>query len=477
MALRLQIVSRHRQSLGERGIKEFGQNGGTIGRSLESDWVLPDGQRFLSSRHASIDYRSGSYYIIDTSTNGVYINGSDQPVGRGKPQRLFSGDRVRIGDYDIQVEIDEIDSTREQMAGVGHVDPVDARQRVEAPDPTSYDLIDAFEITGVGIEMMLNEDEADTLVPLNYKFKTEDVEEIVLEGDDPRPQRKAKAKSKSKPSQKIVRSARKGSAGQSMSVSTGANPSPGTSKAAPAASRSTASGSGASRAASGARSSASPSAGPSSPPVASHPRTAAPASLDAFFRGAGMNARSLDERETDEILHRVGQLMRELVVGLTENLHTRTAQKSALRQPNTTIQPRDNNSLKFSAGVEEAFESLFFRHAEQYLDAVDAVREAFGDIKRHQQILFKAMQKAMGDYIGRLDPDALEEKFSNGRHGMLRGAANKLKYWDLYKDLYQVVAQQSPGELPQLFLEELAQAYEAEANRVAGHPRQRRKAS
>ena len=83
MALRLQIVSRHRQSLGERGIKEFGQNGGTIGRSLESDWVLPDGQRFLSSRHASIDYRSGSYYIIDTSTNGVYINGSDQPVARG----------------------------------------------------------------------------------------------------------------------------------------------------------------------------------------------------------------------------------------------------------------------------------------------------------------------------------------------------------------------------------------------------------
>ena len=42
---------------------EFGQTGGTIGRSLESDWVLPDGQRYLSSRHASIDYRSGSYFL------------------------------------------------------------------------------------------------------------------------------------------------------------------------------------------------------------------------------------------------------------------------------------------------------------------------------------------------------------------------------------------------------------------------------
>ena len=91
MALRLQIISRHRQGLGDRSTKEFGRDGGTIGRSLESDWVLPDGQRYISSRHASIDFRSGSYYIVDTSTNGVYVNDSEQPVGRGNPQRLFSG--------------------------------------------------------------------------------------------------------------------------------------------------------------------------------------------------------------------------------------------------------------------------------------------------------------------------------------------------------------------------------------------------
>ena len=111
MALRLQIVSRHRQSLGERGVREFGHAGGTIGRSLESDWVLPDGQRYLSSRHASVDYRSGSYYVVDSSTNGVYVNDAEQPVGRGNPQRLFTGDIIRIGDYEIQVEIVGEDDT------------------------------------------------------------------------------------------------------------------------------------------------------------------------------------------------------------------------------------------------------------------------------------------------------------------------------------------------------------------------------
>ena len=43
MALRLQIVSRHRRSLGEHAIREFGRAGGTIGRSGESDWVLVHG--------------------------------------------------------------------------------------------------------------------------------------------------------------------------------------------------------------------------------------------------------------------------------------------------------------------------------------------------------------------------------------------------------------------------------------------------
>jgi type VI secretion system FHA domain protein len=142
MALRLKIVSRHRQGLGERSTKEFGRDGGTIGRSLDCDWALPDGHRYLSSRHASIDYHSGSYYVLDTSTNGVYVNESDTPVGKGNPQRLFSGDRIRIGEYEFAVEIDEEDDTGKQLAD-GHVDPVKLAQRVPPPDPTRADLLQA----------------------------------------------------------------------------------------------------------------------------------------------------------------------------------------------------------------------------------------------------------------------------------------------------------------------------------------------
>ena len=157
MALRLRVVSRHHQSLGERGGIEFGHDGGTIGRSLESDWVLPDAQRYLSSRHASIDYRSGSYYVIDTSTNGVFVNGAEQPVGRGNPQRLFDGDRIRLGEYELSVEIEGEDDAAEDLSDK-HIDPVELALRVPPPDPTRADLVDPHEITGVGIEVLLSEE-------------------------------------------------------------------------------------------------------------------------------------------------------------------------------------------------------------------------------------------------------------------------------------------------------------------------------
>jgi type VI secretion system FHA domain protein len=158
--------------------------------------------------------------------------------------------------------------------------------------------------------------------------------------------------------------------------------------------------------------------------------------------------------------------MREVILGITENLHLRAEQKNVLRIPTTTIQPQRNNPLKFSASIDEALTNLLFRQSVEYLSAVDAVREAFGDIKQHQQHLLGATRTAVRDYIDRLDPDELESKFSNNKRGLMN-AANKLKYWDLFKDLYQVVAQGQRGQFPQQFLEEFTRAYEQEASHAA----------
>jgi len=424
---------------------DFGQKGGTIGRSLESDWVLPDSQRYMSSRHASIDFRSGSYYIVDTSTNGVYVNDAEQPVGRGNPQRLFTGDRLRIGEYEMSVEISELEDTREALTDDKHIDPVSKAQRVPPPDPTRADMVAPHEITAVGIEMLIDEDAEIHDIQRHNKANVanlrleEDVAPAKPKAEAPPPVATAPKRPEPPPVSAAARVVPRSAAppapptAQKSHLDVSAGPKP---------------------------SSASP---PPAPPAAAH----ALASLDAFFRGAGLPAQRLDDKQTEQALHRLGQLMREVVLGVTENLHLRAEQKNVMRVPTTTIQPQNNNPLKFSASVEEALNNLLFRDSSEYLSAVDAVRETFGDIKQHQQHILAAVRTAVVGYVNRLDPDELESKVSNGRANALINAANKLKYWDLFKDLYQVVSAHQPGQFPHQFLAELAHAYELEESRAS----------
>ena len=106
MPLELKIVGQHAHLAGDDAVRVFRDSGGTIGRSLRSDWILPDPNRFISSQHATIDFQSGAYYLADTSSNGVYINKEAKPLGKGDPRRLYDGDRLRMGEFEIEVSVD-----------------------------------------------------------------------------------------------------------------------------------------------------------------------------------------------------------------------------------------------------------------------------------------------------------------------------------------------------------------------------------
>ena len=129
MTCQLEIISEHRDIVGDDAVRVFREEGGSIGRSLQNDWILPDPDRYISGRHATIDFKGGIYYLNDTSSNGVYLNGDCEPLGKGKPQRLFNGDRIRMGDFEIVVSIDSGDDGR----GVpgGKEEPNDQRCRVD----------------------------------------------------------------------------------------------------------------------------------------------------------------------------------------------------------------------------------------------------------------------------------------------------------------------------------------------------------
>lgn len=149
MPLQLEIVSDHRELMGDDSVRVFREQSGTIGRSLQNDWILPDPDRFISGRHATIDYKGGMYYLVDTSSNGVYVNGDCEPLGKGNPQRLFNGDRLRFGDFEILVTIDTGESL--QMPVTESLDGLreHAKSLVEEEAlKTGMLLLDEEEITG-----------------------------------------------------------------------------------------------------------------------------------------------------------------------------------------------------------------------------------------------------------------------------------------------------------------------------------------
>ena len=77
------------------------------------------------------------------------------------------------------------------------------------------------------------------------------------------------------------------------------------------------------------------------------------------------------------------------------------------------------------------------------------------------------MQAAFVDFIHRLDPSDLRERFDRGlKRGGLLGAANKTKYWDLYTELYQTLAQMK-DDLPHVFVETFARSYEEKVQELA----------
>jgi type VI secretion system FHA domain protein len=117
MALRLRIVGSHAAGLGEASTKVFGVHGGTIGRGRDNDWVLPDPDRYLSGTHARVDFRAGSYIVVDTSSNGTYVNDASEPLGKFHEYTLQDGDFLRLGNYEFRVSIDATNDFPPDAAG------------------------------------------------------------------------------------------------------------------------------------------------------------------------------------------------------------------------------------------------------------------------------------------------------------------------------------------------------------------------
>ncbi|MEA3150945.1 MAG: type secretion system protein [Gammaproteobacteria bacterium] len=417
MTLRLSVVSEHGTRLGTASTKVFGVHGGSIGRGSDNEWILPDPERYLSGKHARVDFRAGTYVLVDTSSNGTYVNGAQVPLGKFHDYQLKDGDYIRLGEYELLVSIDKSNDFPPDESAIVAYDGQSPSSAVRKS--TANDL---------GADLDLSE----LLEPSDVTELDSGVRPRDAYGQAIGTARRAPAReedSSGTPWHMMTRPLKmEGTAAGS------ANSANGTAPAAMGASQ------------------------PS--------RSQAPMLFDAdfdtgltaFCRGAGVDPRSITPEARGAALQLAGQLLRESVLGLMDLNHSRSEFRNRFR-----ISPPDDgpdSPLNFSKGVDEALVRLLTTLSTR-AGSVEAIRHNFRELKAQNVASVTAMRAAFEEFLGRVDPKELEERFDRaGKRGVF-GTQNKGKYWDLYVEMFSGLAQRPADGFPHLFTETFAKAYEA----------------
>ena len=404
MTLRLSVVSEHAIRLGPHSTKVFGVHGGTIGRGTDNAWILPDPERYLSGKHVRIDFRAGTYVLVDTSSNGTYINGAQVPLGKYHDYVLKDGDYVRLGEYELLVSIDK---------GTDFAPDADAVVAYDGQSPSS--AVKKSTANDLGADLDLSE----LLEPSDQLDVDTGIRPRNAYGQAVTEDRDANAPS--------------GVAGTPWHMMTR-----------PLKVE-----------------------GKTNEELAPLLRSQAPAlyegdfdlGLAAFCRGAGIDPRTITPDARNNALQLAGQLLREAVLGLMDLNQGRNDFRNRFRIP-TPTNSGPESPLNLSQGVDEALVRLLTTVSTR-AGSVDAIRENFRELKAQSVATMTAMRAAFEEFLGRVDPKDLEERFERATKRGVFGSQSKSKYWDLYAEMFGALAQRPAEGFPHLFTEAFAKAYEA----------------
>lgn len=468
----------------------FTEQGGTIGRGHGNTWTLEDPEKFISTKHSQITFENGYYYLSDLSTNGTFFNGSREPIGSGNRVVLKDGDRFTLGDYEFLVSmrsggqdmaaafndpfgpgtfagsgpsttaLDEgaflgggrqddpfagssggfVPSIVPSLSpGLPETDPLaalDRANRINAPFHTVDTQSPAAGVQRDDADVLQHAVKWPSAIPENW-----DADEA--SSNDFKPQRKIEI-----PATRTADSQALG--GIQLLEQKRAELEQENKKLLAhivvlkhqlkeQEKKPAGSGSG---------------------------QRTATAVDGTLVEAMGLSKWNLSEQKKAEISQIVGELMRETMSGLMEALSFRKKIKEEFRINVTTIQPVENNPLKFSANIEDALENMFIKDNKAYQKPLDAVREGFYGISEHQLAVLAGIQAAFRGMLERLDPASLEQRFEKYRKAGVIKVGQKSKNWDSYKEFHQDLVNNMDNSFQHLFGYDFVQAYEEQLQKL-----------
>lgn len=478
-----------------------------IGRGNTNHWVLPDTSSMVSRQHCRIENIAGQWQLIDMSTNGTIVN--DALLARGAGAPLKPGDRLKIGEYVIDVE---------DAGGFGAGTPIATAAGDMSGDPFGvHDMVGP----GVGPPMahvpitpQIGPDAGDLFGELGNappagaapRRPTEDMfgGPAPLPGPTPSPSRPAmpfgspfdnrgrpgaipsnqpagfghsdpwvdaKALPDLDPSvappapdavaiplpQPMIGGESQGLPSNWMDEDSGVGPAP-AAPVAPAA-RPAAKPTAPARRPAPVQP-AEPAGGP--PPIAS--AISGDAALDAFLSGAGLGALPAGV-DPAAALRMLGESTRLLAGTLSRLLAARRALKSEFRITQTVIGAQENNPLKFSVDEAEILFALMGVARQGFLTGPRAVIDACHDLEAHQLALLAGLRAALDLIFQRLAPENVTRGEEPALLARMVPQAGKARLWERYQQAFTNLRRDAGENFTGAIGQAFAEAYEQAASK------------
>ncbi|WP_010175142.1 type VI secretion system-associated FHA domain protein TagH [Pseudomonas sp. PAMC 25886] len=445
-------------------ICRFTDAGGSIGRGPDNDLTLDDPGKYISRIHARIEWRGEQFYLTDTGSNPSLVN--ERPLGNGRERALEEGDRLVIGDYGLEVRLEQPLAEVQDDALATRILPplfVPPPAPVAAPLPPLEVYREPEVVAPVvlhdalaGARILEGESLFDGAVPLSDPLGLNlagRVEPLFrgTESDHVAPQMQAFVMPVMQVEAQVipedydpllgVSTLPVGAGLPAMDVNDDAGLQDERVALEPFASK-----------------------------LAPTEERAVPTGDDAVFQALlqGLGLENLHTTRTPvELAHLVGEMLRTATGGTMAVLMARALTKRESHIDMTMIGAHSNNPLKFFPDPHSALTQMLTADSPAYMRPVKAMGAAFDDLKAHELAVIAGMKAALGAVVQRFDPARVEQRHTT--HGALdkwMPARRKARLWDRLVERYEDLARDADEDLQRLFGELFSVAYEEQVARL-----------
>ncbi|MDR2386087.1 MAG: type VI secretion system-associated FHA domain protein TagH [Deltaproteobacteria bacterium] len=434
MEILFEIISHHKFFPQGRISHIFNESGGYIGRSNESDWVLPDRFREISRKHALISCDGKNFFLEDLSSNGVMSTLTQEMVGAGQRHLIQHGDSFQLGQFVIQARLLRnpnsylpVDLEGTVIENDQDLDPLVAMERQELREVRDglgfYDDLVAPKNSQPPsyADSLPDHNQAELNAMLSVRGIPEDWEadqpDLVALGLEPRAQ---------EPELWL------------HSPQDNSGPASGPQAATPVIDFIPGQGPGAQN---------------SGPRLA--PDFEPSSEVDLFFKTLGVDLEGASSEERKKLLILAAELLRASIDGLTSSLQNRAASQKELRLPITTIEVSGNNPLKFAPSLQTALNHLFFKPWPEALSPQESIAQAFNDLHSHHLGILAGARAVTAALLNKLAPAKVQERLETTGSFKLN---KEVKLWKTYTKLHVEISESEA--LADFFSRDFARAYE-----------------